>query len=101
MTKISTYKCTETIMKATARIEMRCEESEKELLNRVAALKGMRTTAFIRELALEQARQVIDQAERFELGERSYQQVLDLLDNPPKPNTALLRAMRTHRSAGL
>ena len=88
-------------MKATARIEMRCEESEKELLNRAAALKGMRTTSFIRELALEQARHVIDQAERIELGERSFQQVLDLLDKPPAPNAALLRAMRAHRTAGL
>ena len=88
-------------MKATARIEMRCEESEKALLNRAAALKGMRTTAFIRELALEQARLVIDEAERIDLGARSYQKVLDLLDNPPAPNAALLRAMRAHRSAGL
>ncbi len=88
-------------MKATARIEMRCEEREKELLNRAAALKGMRTTTFIRELALEQARYVIDQAERIKLNERSYRQVLDLLDNPPAPNEALRRAMRAHRSAGL
>jgi len=66
-------------MKATARIEMRCGESEKELLNRAAALKGMRTTAFIRELALEQAREIIDQAERIELSYRSYQKVLVLL----------------------
>jgi uncharacterized protein (DUF1778 family) len=88
-------------MKATARIEMRCEKREKELLNRAAAIKGMRTTAFIRELALEQARQVIDQAERIELGESSYQQVLDLLDNPPAPSDALRRAAQAHRSAGL
>ena len=101
MPKLSTYKCTENIMKATARIEMRCEESEKELLNRAAALKGMRTTAFIRELALEQAREVINQAERIELSERSYRQVLDLLDNPPAPSAALLKAARAHRSAGL
>jgi uncharacterized protein (DUF1778 family) len=71
--EISTYKCTEFTMKATARIEMRCKKREKELLNRAAATKGMRTTAFIRELALEQARHVIDQAERIELGESSYQ----------------------------
>jgi len=88
-------------MKATARIEMRCEESEKELLNRAAALKGMRMTAFIRELAIEQAREIIDQAERIELSERSYQKVRDLLDNPPAPNVALLKAARAHRSAGL
>lgn len=88
-------------MKATARIEMRCEEREKALLNRAAALKGMRTTEFIRELALEHARYVIDQADRIELDERSYQQVLDLLDNPPAPNAALRRALRSHRSAGL
>lgn len=88
-------------MKSTARIEMRCEESEKELLNRAAALKGMRTTTFIRELALEQARYVIDQAEHVELNERSYRQILDLLDNPPAPNDALRRALRAHRSADL
>jgi len=88
-------------MKANARIEMRCEAGEKELLNRAAALKGMRTTAFIRELALEKARLVIDQAERIELNRSSYQQVLDLLDNPPAPNAALLKAMRAHRSASL
>jgi uncharacterized protein (DUF1778 family) len=80
---------------------MRCEKREKELLNRAAAIKGMRTTAFIRELALEQARHVIDQAERIELGESSYQQVLDLLDNPPAPSDALRRAAQAHRSAGL
>lgn len=88
-------------MKATARIEMRCEQREKELLNRAAALKGMRTTTFIRKHALEQARYVIDQAERIELDKRSYRQVLDLLDNPPAPNDALRRAMHAHRSAGL
>ena len=88
-------------MKATARIEMRCEEGEKELLSRAAALKGMRTTAFIRELALEQAREVIEQAERIDLTERSFRKVLDLLDNPPAPNAALLKAARAHRSAGL
>lgn len=88
-------------MKATARIEMRCEEREKDLLNRAAALKGMQTSAFIREQALEMAQLVVDEAERIELNARSYRQVLDLLDNPPAPNEALLRAMRSHRAADL
>ena len=88
-------------MTATARIDMRCEEIEKELLNRAAAIKGMRTSAFIRELALEQAQRVIDEAERMVISERSYRQVLDLLDNPPAPNDALRQAMRKHRAAGL
>ncbi len=88
-------------MTATARIEMRCEEREKELLHRAAALKGMRTTAFIREQALEQAQRVIDEAERIELNARSYRDVLDLLDNPPEPNDALRRAMRAYRASGL
>jgi uncharacterized protein (DUF1778 family) len=88
-------------MTATARIDMRCEEREKDLLNRAAAIKGMRTTEFIRELALEKARDVIEEAERIQLNAKSYRQVLDLLDNPPEPNEALLRAMRAHRVAGL
>ena len=88
-------------MAAIARIDMRCEQREKEILNRAAAIKGMRTSAFIRELALEKAKQVIEDAERIELNARSYRQVLDLLDNPPAPNDALRRAMRAHRAAGL
>lgn len=88
-------------MAATARIEMRCEQREKELLNRAAALKGMQTTAFIREHALEKAQHVIEEAERIELNAHSYRDVLNLLDNPPEPNDALRRAMRAHRAAGL
>jgi uncharacterized protein (DUF1778 family) len=38
-------------MKATARIGMRCEEREKELLNRAAALKGMRSLRISRQYA--------------------------------------------------
>ena len=88
-------------MTATARIEMRCQEHEKELLHRAAALKGMNTTEFIRELALEQAQIVINQAESIALGAKSYRQVLDLLENPPEPNEALRSAMRSYRAAGM
>ena len=88
-------------MAAVARIDMRCEEREKELLCRAAAIKGMRTSEFIRELALEKAQRVIEDAERVQLNARSYRQVLDLLDNPPAPNDALRRAMRAHRAADL
>jgi len=88
-------------MTATARIDMRCEETEKDLLNRAAAIKGMRTSEFIRELALEQAREVIDEAERIVVSERSYREILDLLDNPPEPSDTLIGAMRKHQATGL
>ena len=38
-------------------------EVAQELLSRAAAIKGMRTSAFIREIALEKAQQVIKDAE--------------------------------------
>jgi uncharacterized protein (DUF1778 family) len=88
-------------MPATARIEMRCDPHEKMLLERAAALKGMKTTAFVREQAVAQAKQVIKEAERIEVSEKGYQQILKLLDNPPAPTKALLAAMRAHRAAGL
>ena len=61
----------------------------------------MQTTAFIREQAVEQAQRIIEEAEYIEVSEQGYQQILDLLDNPPAPTDTLRAAMRAHRAAGL
>jgi len=43
------------------------------------------------------AREVIEEAERLELSERDSLRVLELLENPPKPNAKLLRAAKLLR----
>lgn len=88
-------------MTASTRIEMRCDPAEKAILAKAAALKGMKMTPFVLELALECARQVIEESERIAVDETSYNRVLELLDNPPKPTKALRDALRAHQAAGL
>jgi len=43
------------------------------------------------------AREVIEEAERLELSERDSLRVLELLENPPKPNAKLLRTAKLLR----
>ncbi len=44
---------------------------------------------------VEQARAVIDQAERLELSRRDSLHVLELLENPPAPNEKLVKAAQS------
>ena len=51
-------------------------------------------TSFIMRNVLPAAREVVDRAERIVLSERDSKRVLALLENPPKPTTALVAAAR-------
>ena len=58
-------------------------------------------TTFILGAALQQAQSVIEEHERVKLSQRDSLLVMELLENPPKPNAKLrraARAMREHRS---
>lgn len=61
---------------------------------RAVALAQTDMTDFILRTALREAQQVIDQHERVQLSQRDSQRVLDLLENPPAPNTKLRKAAR-------
>jgi uncharacterized protein (DUF1778 family) len=58
----------------------------------------MDLTGFILSKLLPEARAVIERAERVVLSGRDSLKVLDLLENPPKPNARLKRAAKAgHR----
>ena len=76
------------------RIELRATKEEKRLLATAAAYKRLDVTSFIMRNVLPSARKVVDRAERIVLSERDSERVLQLLENPPKPSTALLAAAR-------
>ena len=46
------------------------------------------------QLALREAKAVIEEAERVKLSERDTRLWLDLLDHPPKPNRRLIAAIK-------
>jgi len=80
------------------RVELRVRPAEKAILARAAALQHMDLTGFILSRLLPEARAVIERAERVALSGRDSLKVLDLLENPPKPNARLKRAAKAgHR----
>jgi uncharacterized protein (DUF1778 family) len=76
------------------RIELRATKEEKRLLAAAAAYERLDVTSFIMRNVLPSARKVVDRAERIVLSERDSERILQLLENPPKPSSALLAAAR-------
>ena len=76
------------------RIELRTTKEEKRLLAAAAAYERLDVTSFIMRNVLPAAREAVDRAERIVLSERDTKRVLALLENPPRPTSALLAAAR-------
>jgi len=74
------------------RMHLRVNPEQKARLIRAAALQQTDLTHFVLQLALREADAVIAQAEQLQLSERDSLQVLDLLENPPAPNSKLRAA---------
>lgn len=75
------------------RLQLRVRPEQKARLMRAAALQNTDLTDFVIQNALRQADAVIEEAERTPLSERDSLLVLDLLENPPKPNARLRAAI--------
>jgi len=75
------------------RMQLRVRPEQKATLMRAAALRNTDLTDFIVQLAMREAKTVIEEAERIGLSERDSLLVLDLLENPPKPNARLRAAI--------
>lgn len=74
------------------RMSLRIASEEKSLLIRAAAIQHTNLTEFVIRNVLSAVRKIIDESERLELTERDSLHVLDLLDNPPRPNDKLMSA---------
>jgi uncharacterized protein (DUF1778 family) len=88
----------ETAMAVTLpRITARIDEDMQALLNRAAALVGMKSiNAFVVSAALEKARQIIAEEERLQLSEREARQLMEALDTGPKRHEKLAEAFKKH-----
>jgi uncharacterized protein (DUF1778 family) len=75
------------------RMQLRVRPEQKATLMRAAALRNTDLTDFIVQLAMREAKTVIEEAERIRLSERDSLLVLDLLENPPALNTKLRAAI--------
>jgi uncharacterized protein (DUF1778 family) len=77
-----------------SRMSLRIRAEEKAMLMRAVALKRTDLTDFVLCHALRAAKAVIAEADRVRLSARDSLRVLDLLENPPKPNARLLAAAK-------
>jgi uncharacterized protein (DUF1778 family) len=75
------------------RMNLRVRPEVKARLVRAAALRNTDLTNFVTETALREADAVIAAAEVIRLSERDYRRVMELLENPPKPNAKLRAAI--------
>lgn len=75
------------------RMHLRVRPDVKARLVRAASLRNTDLTSFVTETALREADSVIAAAEVMRLSERDYARVLSLLENPPKPNAKLRKAI--------
>ena len=79
----------------TNRFPMQIPPAEKARLMRAAALERTSLKDFVLRNALIAAEAVIEKAERVRLDEEQTRFILDLWDNPPKPNAKLRAAARS------
>lgn len=74
------------------RMSLRIASDEKALLIRAATLEHTNLTEFVVRNVVSIAQKIIDENEHLVLSERDSLRVLELLDNPPKPNKKLMAA---------
>ena len=76
----------------TDRMNIRVKPEVKARLMRAAALRHTDLTSFVTQTALREAEAVIAEADVVKASERDFARILQLLDNPPKPNARLRAA---------
>lgn len=80
------------------RFDMRLDAQQKRLLERAAAIKGVRLTEFVRSNLLDRAREVVEREETTVLSDRDRETFLRILDAGAGPNEALKRAWKRSRA---
>ena len=75
------------------RMNLRVSPDTKAKLVRAAALRDTDLTSFVTQIALREAEAVIAAAEVLAVSGRDYMQILELLENPPRPSAKLRAAI--------
>jgi len=79
------------------RIGARVPREVYETLRRAAELTGSTVNQFLVQAALKEAQTVIEREQVVRLSTRDWECLLDLMENPPVPNSALRSALRRYQ----
>jgi len=81
------------------RIGARVPRDVYETLCRAARLTGATVNQFLVQSALKEARGIIEREEMIRLSARDWNWLLDLFEDPPKPNARLKAAIKRYQKA--
>ncbi len=70
-------------------INIRAKQNQRDLIDRAAEVQNKSRSEFMLESAYQKAQDVILERSLFGLDEVKFQQFIELLDTPPKPNEKL------------
>ena len=79
------------------RIGARVPREVYQTLCRAAQLSGATVNQFLVQSALKEAQAVIEREEMIRISPRDWSWLLDLMENPPKPNARLKAAMKRYQ----
>ncbi len=80
--------------KTKRHITIRISNADKETLRYAAASKGMSLSAYVLSAAVERAADDLGKERKLTLSQKGWNQVMDLLENPPKASQALATLMK-------
>lgn len=80
---------------ATEVINVRIPTEQKAIIDNAAQLLGKSRTAFILELAVRHAEEILAEKTHFQLSSEQWDAFTALLDDPVQPNPALDRLLNT------
>jgi uncharacterized protein (DUF1778 family) len=81
------------------RLSVRIPIDVKNSLLRAATLRGLTLSDFIVSNMISVAETVIQEHQVIKVSDRDYARLMEAIDNPPKPNRALLAAAKDYRKA--
>jgi len=87
--------------KSEARLSARVPLRVKETIKMAAELSGATETQFMAQAAYHAAQQIIEQERIVRLSIADTASFLDMLDNPPAPNSKLKSTVRAYKHAKL
>ena len=81
------------------RLSIRIPREIKKHLVRAANIRGVTLGDFVIANTAKAADDIIQSHQLLELSERDYNKLMEALDNPPAPNSALMKAAMDYRKA--
>jgi len=82
------------VNKQSARLNFRLQPGHKHLIERAATSVGKSVSEFAVSALVQSARAALDEARITHVSDRDSEMFLKMLDRPPKPNAALMRAAK-------